>query len=363
MIEHRNLVASIIARKSYYDSYKSLLLIPSFSFDPSVGAVFGTFLTGGTLILCQDELIKDISFLRKVLRKVQTVLCVPSYYGLLLTEGLVEKSALSRVILGGENLDKQIVSQHYSTTNNIELYNEYGPTENTIWTTVAKIDRGYTHVTIGKPISNTRIYIAGKEGQQNPIGIFGEICIAGDGLARGYLNNDELTSHRFVSNPYTTEPGARMYKTGDLGRWLPDGDLEFIGRVDDQVKIMGYRIELGEVENVLQKCEEVKQAVVLAVEDKEGGKRLAGYVVPHRGKLDPEVLTEYLSSRLPQYMIPAMWVEMDQFPLTANGKVDRKALADLGARNEVSGNEYKLPSNEVQSDLCAIWQDLFGIKR
>lgn len=362
LIEHRSLVASTLSRNSYYDSFGNVFLIPSFSFDSSVAVIFGTLLTGGRLILCEDQLIKEVSFIRDLLKDVQTILCVPSYYRILLEEGIVESSSLTKVIVGGEDLDEQIVSQHFSKTNNVLLYNEYGPTEYTVWATVDKIESDCSKVTIGSPINNTSIYIVNKEGHLNPIGVAGEIYVAGEGLARGYLNNEELSKQKFVSNPFSLEDGARMYKTGDLGSWTSDGKINFIGRLDDQVKIRGYRIQLGEVEAALQQCRLVKQAVVMAKEDKKGGKRLLGYVVPHDGELDREALGYYLSSKLPQYMIPALWVELNQLPLTSNGKIDRKALPEVNA-SDISNKNFVAPSNFVEKQLCDIWQDIFELEQ
>ncbi|MEO6732561.1 MAG: amino acid adenylation domain-containing protein [Ferruginibacter sp.] len=359
MIEHKGLAASTLARKSYYQSFGSVFLIPSFSFDSSVAVIFGTLITGGSLVLCENQHIKDANAVRGILKNVDTIFCVPSYYRLLLEERIVEDSLLSKVILGGEDLDEQLVTRHFTETNNILLYNEYGPTEYTVWATVAKIENP-NKVTIGAPINNTSIYIVGKEGGINPIGVAGEICIAGDGLARGYLNNEELSKQKFVANPFSSEDGARMYKTGDLGRWLPEGNIEFIGRADNQVKIRGYRIELGEVENVLRQCEQVNQALVLAHQQNVDGKQLVGYIVPQEGELDREALIHYLSSKLPQYMIPGLWIELKQLPLTSNGKIDRKALPDVSA-NEALHQQYKAPHNEVEKKLSIIWQDVLKV--
>ncbi|WP_018612579.1 non-ribosomal peptide synthetase [Segetibacter koreensis] len=363
MVEHRSLVASTLSRKRYYKTFGSVFLIPSFSFDSSVAVIFGTLLTGGRLVLCEDQLIKDINFVRGLLRNVETILCVPSYYKLLLEEGVVENSSLSKVIVAGEDLNRQIVSLHFDKTNNVSLFNEYGPTEYTIWATVAKIEAVTGKVTIGAPIDNTSIYIVGKGLCLTPIGVAGEICIAGEGLARGYLNNEELSRQKFVPNPFVKEAGVLMYKTGDMGKWLGDGSIQFLGRKDEQVKIRGYRIELGELESVLQQYDQVRQGVVLAREDKEGRKRLVGYVVPKKGSLDREVLMRYLSSKLPQYMIPGLWVEIKKLPLTPNGKIDRKALPDVDASEEALSQQYQGPRNVVEAKLCVIWQDLLEVER
>lgn len=361
MIEHRSLVASTLARESYYERFGSMLLVPSFAFDSSVAVIFGTLLTGGRLIMCESSLLKDIGYVREILKKVDSILCVPSYYRLLLEEEAVETSSLSKILFGGEKVDEQLVNLHFDKTKNIPLYNEYGPTEYTVWATVAKIEAVDNRITIGAPIANTSVYIVAKDGSLNPIGVTGEICIAGAGLARGYLNNAELTNQKFVSDPFSKETGGRMYRTGDLGRLLPEGRVEFVGRMDNQVKILGNRIELGEVESVLLQCEIVRQAVVLAQEDKQGGKKLVGYVVPHVKGIDREVLRQHVSSQLPAYMVPALWVELTKLPLTANGKVDRQALP--AATSEAAGTLYTAPRNATEAMLSTLWQEVLKVEK
>lgn len=362
MIEHGSLVASTQARQSYYESLGAVFLVLSFAFDSSVAVIFGTLLMGGSIILCENKLIKDVGYIRQLLTEVDTILCTTSYYRLLLEEGIIENSSLSKVIVGGENLDEQIISQHFIRTKNVSLYNEYGPTEYTVWATVAKIESIDSRVGIGRPIANTSLYIVGRKNSLNPIGVAGEICLAGDSLARGYLNNEEMSKQKFVSNPFSTKPGARMYKTGDVGRFLPNGNVEFIGRMDNQVKILGHRIELGEVESVLQQCEQVRQAVVLVQKDIQGGKRLVGYVVPYEAGFDREALRQYLSNKLPQHMIPSLWVELKELPLTANGKINRNSLPEAGT-SETTSVPYEAPRNEVEARLSAVWQEVLKVEK
>ena len=191
------------------------------------------------------------------------------------------------------------------------------------------------------------------------MGVRGEICIGGAGLARGYLNLPELTNEKFIKDPFSEEAGARLYKTGDLGRWLPDGNIEYLGRVDDQVKIRGYRIELGEIESVLNQNPDIQEAVVLAREDKQGTKRLIGYVVPS-GTFDKQAIQNYLSIRLPDYMVPVLWVELASLPLTPNGKTDKKALPDPEITDQTS--VYVAPRNETEEALATIWEELLGLE-
>ncbi|WP_432329962.1 phosphopantetheine-binding protein [Mucilaginibacter sp. P25] len=246
----------------------------------------------------------------------------------------------------------------------LEIINEYGPTESTVGSTTYKIaDNDTVHETtipIGRPISNTEIYILDKAGRVQPVGVPGELYIGGAGVARGYLNRPELTSERFVPNPYSKDRGSRLYRTGDQGRWLADGNIEYLGRLDDQVKIRGYRIELGEIESVLQQCPGVQQGVVLARPDAQGNRRLVGYVVAGEG-YDQEVLRTYLQSKLPEYMVPSLWVELASLPLTSNGKTDRRSLPDPDL-SLVRGN-YEAPVTELEEQLAQIWQELLGVER
>ncbi|MEO7766827.1 MAG: condensation domain-containing protein, partial [Ferruginibacter sp.] len=246
----------------------------------------------------------------------------------------------------------------------VDFYNEYGPTETTV-TAVEYYDYpGQTEeissLPVGKPIANTRLYIVNKNRSLLPVGVAGELYIAGAGVALGYLNRPELTMEKFIADPYSDEPGARMYTTGDLARWLPDGNIEFLGRIDEQVKIRGYRIELGEIENVLQAFDSVKQAVVLAREDQQGNKMLAGFVVP-QGIFSREAIQIYLKKKLPDYMIPAIFVQLEYLPLTSNGKIDRNALLYPGTSGAMS-DEYEMPANELESLLASIWKEALNVE-
>jgi amino acid adenylation domain-containing protein len=213
---------------------------------------------------------------------------------------------------------------------------------------------------IGKPIDNTLIYILSKEGELCPEGVSGEICISGAGLARGYLNREDLNVEKFLPNPFSKDPTSRIYWTGDMGKWV-EGEIEFHGRKDGQVKIRGYRIELGEIERVLQHFEKIKEAVVLARADSRGEKQLVGYAVGEKG-LDKEELFDYLRKNLPTYMIPGIWVWMENLPLTPNGKIDRKALPDPELKS-TSPNIYTAPGNKTEKELAEIWQNILGVDR
>jgi amino acid adenylation domain-containing protein/non-ribosomal peptide synthase protein (TIGR01720 family) len=269
-----------------------------------------------------------------------------------------KRTSLKYILTGGDKLLSTDVKEL-----DYRLVNNYGPTEYTVVTTnyeISEKDRFQVPL-IGKPIANTSIYILSKDGELSPIGVSGEIHITGVQLARGYLNLAQLTAEKFISKSFNGFVSERMYKTGDMGRWLKDGNIEYLGRKDDQVNIRGYRIELGEIESVLKDCELVKRAVVLAREEKEGNKHLVGYVVP-KGPLDIDGILAFLRSKLPEYMVPVTWVELQTMPITLNGKLDKKALPDPYAREGVQ-KEHVSPRNETENKLAAIWEELIGINK
>jgi acyl-CoA synthetase (AMP-forming)/AMP-acid ligase II len=259
-------------------------------------------------------------------------------------------TSLKRVIAGGDYC-KRDLADHWK--NKVAFYNEYGPTETTVTAIEYHVNKDETGrlkaVPIGKPLANTRVYILNAANEICPIGVSGELCIGGDCLARGYLNRPDLTEKMFVPTLLDLA-GERMYRTGDIGCWLPDGNILYQGRMDEQVKVRGYRIEPGEIENVLQESGYVQQSCVLAREDKSGNRRLIGFVVPKK-TFDRDAIQAWLKIKLPEYMVPALWVEMEALPLTSNGKVDKKALPDPDA-SELVSNEYIAPRNELESSAC-----------
>ncbi len=270
------------------------------------------------------------------------------------SSGKVE--SLQYLLTGGDKL------QGVQTEgNNFKLINNYGPTENTVVTTYYELPEkdAYLVPPIGKPVSNTIVRILDQYGRLVPVGAAGEICIGGDGLARGYLNLPELTKEKFIRDPFSKNPKSRLYRTGDSGRWLPDGNIEYLGRIDEQVKIRGYRIELGEIESVLQECGLVGQSVVEAKEDSHGNKRLVAYVVAE-GDFEKDEMVSYLRSRLPSYMVPDLWVQLESLPLTSNGKIDRRALPEPDVTESLS-NEYVAPRNELEEKLASTWKDLLNV--
>ncbi|MEM7087896.1 MAG: amino acid adenylation domain-containing protein, partial [Bacteroidota bacterium] len=357
LIAHDSLSASIHARNHFYEFMKSYLLVPSFSFDSSVAVLWECLTRGSTLFVVASMDLKNPVTMIDLIKEheIASVLCVPSFYKFLLEENKSSELTFKRVILAGETLRKSLVNKHYAVLPTSNLFNEYGPTENTVWSTATLIPKKIKRVTIGKPISNTKVFILDENHQLVPKGVVGELYLTGNNLAVGYLNRPELTKEKFISDLILK--GERYYKTGDLGRWMPDGTIDFIGRKDDQVKIRGYRIELGEIENRIKGKQEVKDVVVLARDVLEGEKELVAYVVS--GALETTAdLRNYLSSSLPEYMIPAYYVQLEEIPLTANGKIDKKSLPIPDEINMLRGVEYVAPRTEVEEQVVEIWQQL-----
>ncbi len=325
MVSHQNLVSSTFSRKVAYGELGRFLLLSSISFDSSVAGIFGSLLHGGTLIIASSDVVRDPLRLNQEVQRlgVESLLCVPSLYKHCLeySVGSENKTDLSRVIVAGEVCPPDLVAKSARQEPQVELFNEYGPSEATVWASMYRCAHalGRQSVPIGRPIANTRVYILDKWGEPVPIGVAGEVYIGGAGVARGYLNRSELTADRFVPDPYAAQAGARMYKTGDVGRWQADGNLEFLGRNDDQVKIRGFRIELGEIEERLQEHPAVQEAVVIAREDAPGEKRLVAYyslATPHTfpdHESRSSDLRSFLSGRLPEHMLPAAYVLLESF--------------------------------------------------
>ncbi|WP_432774041.1 non-ribosomal peptide synthase/polyketide synthase [Brevibacillus gelatini] len=334
-----------------------------FSFDASVWEFYLPLITGGRLVLAKPDGHRDIAYMTRVIReqKITTLQMVPSLLDLTMTDpGWSACTSLQRVFCGGEALTPALVSRFYATQQ-AQLINLYGPTETTIDATYWMCPRQqeYSVIPIGKPIDNIRLYVVNANNQLQPVGVAGELCIAGDGLARGYWNREELTQASFVENPF--EPGGRMYRTGDLVRYLPDGHIEYLGRIDHQVKIRGHRIELGEIEARLLQHEAITAAVVTASQDGKGQNSLYAYVVTKQD-VQASDLRAYLGSTLPAYMVPSAFVFMDQLPLSANGKVDRKALPKPEA-TATTAAAYVAPRNEVEAKLAEIWQSVLGVEQ
>ncbi|HTI07358.1 MAG TPA: amino acid adenylation domain-containing protein, partial [Puia sp.] len=357
-ITHENLSNYIQWADSYYfpdNKPANFGLFTSLSFDLTVTSIFCALTSGGALSVygqteevagvMQDSFGKDSG--------IDSIKLTPSHINLLAHLD-IRSSTMQRAIVGGEQMTSGQVHILKHINPQMEIYNEYGPTEATVGCVVKQLQEGEP-ILIGQPIAGAGIYILDKGQQLCPIGIAGEICIGGVGLAREYLNRPELTAEKFVANPFKT--GARMYRTGDLGKWLPDGNLVFMGRRDEQVKIRGYRIEPGEIEKVLQSCEGVEAAVVLAKTREDGEKELVAYVVGKKDLQTPE-LRSSLIRRLPAYMVPAHFVQLPEFPLTQNGKIDRQRLPDPAGLGLTTGIAYVAPRTEVERQLIAVCEEV-----
>jgi non-ribosomal peptide synthetase component F len=357
MIEHEQLLNSSLARLNYYpaDSETRLLLLPSFAFDAFGAGFYLVLMTGGILYLPQNP--ADVEQLVTIVRaeKITHLLGTPTLYQELLRQMPSALTRLRVVIIGGEAASSTLLQEHFGKMPQAGLFNEYGPTEATIWTTVCRYQTAEQATNIiGKPVANTRIHILNAEGQPLPVSIAGELCIAGENLARGYLNQPELTAEKF-SEVELFGQRERIYKTGDLVRWLSNGNLEFLGRIDNQVKLRGFRIELGEIESLLTQHPAVHEAVVILYEG-DGNKRLVAYLTGQQESLAVDELRNWLKTRLPEYMIPAQFIVLDKLPLTPNGKIDRKALPspELNLMDI-----YEAPRNAIEQQLSEIWSVLF----
>nr|WP_246496862.1 non-ribosomal peptide synthetase [Chitinophaga varians] len=350
MIAHRNACAFIDwCWQEFNDVAVSTVLgVTSICFDLSVYEMFYTFSSGLTLCLLPDALSLP-DYLATATADV-LLNTVPGVVGTLLETG-TDLSRVKVLNMAGEPVPKHFLQQlDYES---MAIRNLYGPTEDTTYSTIYRIQNRYD-ILIGKPISNTQIYILDSRHALTGIGITGEICISGAGLARGYLHNPSLTAEKFIPHPF--KAGEQMYLTGDYGHWLPDGNIAYTGRKDDQVKVRGYRIETGEIESALLNHEEITGAVVLGVSAGREGKQLVAYFTGNAA-LTAATLRAYLADRLPAYMVPAHVVRLEQLPLTPNGKIDRRRLP---AVELVSGVAYEAPRNETESLLVAIWEDILG---
>jgi len=340
---------------------KSFALVSSIATDLGNTVLYGSLLTGGALHVFSKETTSHIEALHEYFSKheIDCLKIVPSHWKVLTMDGepLLPKKQL---IFGGEALQGSVVEQIRNTGTSCKVINHYGPTETTIGKLLHETNPSQSYgqtVPIGKPFGNTRTYVLSKEMELCPVGIPGQLYIAGEGVARGYLNNEALSKEKFIQHPKT---GERMYATGDKVQYQADGNIRFIGRVDDQVKIRGYRVEPGEVGCILEQSEAVSQAVVIAREDKQGNKHLTSYIVP-RGTYDKEAIQAYLKAQLPDYMIPANLVELSELPLTANGKIDRRALPDPEVSRSHKG--YMAPRNETEERLAQIWQEVLEVDK
>jgi len=334
----------------------SMLQFASLGFDASVAEIFSALLNGASLHLIGREDMLSETKLPRIIRdqKIHTIILPPSVLAILSHENLPD---LKVVGSAGEACSKEIV-QRWAPGR--LFVNGYGPTEATVSATINPIENQKVfaqNISIGAPMDNVQVYILDEQLNPLPVGVPGELHIAGVGLARGYLGRPDLTAEKFIPNPFSAEAGARMYKSGDLARWLSDGKLEFLGRIDFQVKIRGFRIELGEIEAALKAYPDVRDAVVIAREDIPGNKYLAAYFIPEE---DPQIsaMQNYLKEKLPDYMVPAVFIALEKFPLTSSGKVNRKALPIPQESDQTLSAEFIAPRNPTEELLAVIWKEI-----
>jgi thioesterase domain-containing protein/acyl carrier protein len=329
----------------------------------AVPDIYLPLLVGARIELVSREIAADARGLLKTLDESgATVLqATPSTWRMLIEAGWKGNGQL-KALCGAESFPRDLADQLLALSGS--LWNLYGPTETTVWSTAYKVGAGEEgSVPVGRPIANTQIYLLDAQLQPVPVGVAGEVHIGGAGLARGYLNRPELTAERFIPDPFSDAPGARLYKTGDAARYLPDGQIEYINRLDNQVKVRGFRIELGEIEARLRQHEGVSEAVVIVRDDLPGGKTLVAYVVSQR-EAKPEVgeLREFVKGTLPEYMLPAFFVFMDALPLTPNGKVNRRALPAPSHASSESERTLVPPRDALERQLAKIWEGVLEVQ-
>ena len=362
-IRHRNLVnvLSAMAREPGVTLGDKLLAVTTISFDIAALEIFLPLIAGAQVEVVRTAEVSDGFALRQRLEMsgATVMQATPATWAMLIEAGWSGNRDL-RALCGGEAIAPALADGLLMRTK--EVWNVYGPTEATIWSSFDRIRRGQP-ITIGRPIANTQFYVVDGSGHPVPIGVPGELLIGGDGLARGYHSRPELTAEKFIPDPFRADPGARLYKTGDLAHYLPNGAIEFLGRLDHQVKIRGFRIELGEIELVLAGFPGVREAVTIAREDVPGDKRLVAYLTVKEGAAPKDLeLSGLLRAKLPDYMIPSAFVILDRFPLTPNGKVDRKALPRSEAQSSNLA-EFARPDTETQKALADIWCEALGIQQ
>lgn len=364
-IEHRSLVNLLDSMIDWpgITPDDRLLAVTTISFDIAGLELYLPLLTGATLVLADAETTRDGRALLQMLtdQQISLIQATPVTYRMLLAAGW-EQPLPVKVLCCGEPLPKDLAQK--LTARCASLWNMYGPTETTIYSSGKQILPTDELITIGRPIHNTQIYILDEQQQPVADGVAGELYLAGDGVARGYLNRPELNAEKFVADPFSATPGARMYRTGDLGLFMPDGEINCLGRIDQQIKIRGYRIEPGEIEQVLLKQDGVRETLVMAREDRPGDRRLVAYV------LAPELTDGTFIGRvgdwknqlrdvLPTYMVPADFVRIDQWPITPNGKIDRKALPKPGALTDLPGKPQ--PTSPIEKQIAQIWSEALGL--
>ncbi len=340
-------------------------LVANICFDISVLEIFLPLIAGGRLVVASLQVVSDGKRLHDMLTANSIIVmnATPATWRLLLQAGWTGMDKLT-ILSGGEALQTELAVQLLSRARTV--WNLYGPTETTIYSSGAayRLESDRSTVSIGRPIANTQFYILDEYLQPLPVGVAGQLYIGGAGLTRGYLNRADLTAASFVPNPFSEKPGARLYRSGDLARYLPDGNVEFLGRMDHQIKLRGFRVEPGEIESILNEHAGILQSVVLAREDAPGDKRLVAYVVAsNRAAATANELRAYLKEKLPEYMLPSAFVFLNALPLTPNGKLDRNALAALDPSGQDLEQSFVAPGNPLEETIAQIWADVLKLEK
>jgi acyl-coenzyme A synthetase/AMP-(fatty) acid ligase/acyl carrier protein len=351
-----------MAREPGLGAADRLVAVTTLSFDIAVLELLLPLWVGAQVVLASREQAGDGHALRELIESsAATVMqATPATWRMLIEAGW-RGSPGFKALIGGEALPPDLAAQLLERTG--ELWNMYGPTETTVWSTCWRVQAPQDGISIGRPIANTSVWILDENRQMCPIGVPGEIYIGGEGVTLGYLNRPELTAERFVADPFSEVPGARLYRTGDRGRWRANGLLEHMGRLDFQVKVRGYRIELGEIESALGAHEGVGRCVVITREDEPGDVRLVAYVVP-RGEMPAAgSLREHLKAGLPDYMVPQHFVQLEAIPLLPNGKIDRKALPRPVDSGHAAAAGFEAPVTPAEVALARIWSEVLRVDR
>lgn len=366
IVGHKSVVR-LVKNTNYIsiDSNQTILGLSNFSFDGSVFDIFGALLNGAKLVITPQESIANPVSLNRIIQShhVSVFFVTTTLFNALVEEGLSDVGKLACILFGGEQVSVSHVRKFKTLYPAIRLIHVYGPTENTTFSTyydIKIVPESVATIPIGQGIANTTCYVLDDHQALQPIGVIGELYVGGEGLSSGYLNNPELTSAKFIANPFVK--GEQLYKTGDLVRWLPSGQIEFVGRRDNQVKIRGFRIELGEIERVLRENDIIDDAIVLVKLNALDEKELCAYVVASQ-EVDTAALANYINNYLPSYMVPVHWIHLDKFPLNRNGKVDKHMLVSHSI-NELSNKEEKIePRTETEIKVAAIWKKILGLEK
>jgi amino acid adenylation domain-containing protein/non-ribosomal peptide synthase protein (TIGR01720 family) len=362
MVEHKSVVR-LLKPGAYFtlNENKVLLSTGAVSFDATIIEYFGTLLNGARLIIAKQESLLETTTFKSIIRKnkVNCLWITASWFSQVVDSDIAIFETIEHLITGGDVVSPAHTKKLLDTFKSIKITNGYGPTENaTISLTHEIKNDNLTSIPIGKPIENSTVYILDEYLEPVPVGISGTLYVAGDGLARGYLNKPELTAEKFVENPFVQ--GTKMYNTGDLGKWLPNGDVIYLGRNDDQVKIRGHRIELGEIERNILMIEDISQSVVL-VNEKDGDKYIVAYYVSDKER-DKKEIQAFLSKKLPDYMLPSYYIQIDFIPLTSNGKADKKALPRV-TDTDLLEAEYIAPRTSEEKVLAGVWSEVLKYEK